>query len=124
MSGKEYKVIFYKTKRGGSPAHAYIESLEKKAQAKVYLLIGHLEQGGPRLRRPQADTVRGKIKELRIVHSSNQYRILYFFYIGDSIILLHGFTKKTQEIPEKEIEKAEHRMEDFMKRYESGERVL
>jgi len=53
-----------------------------------------------------------KLRELRIHHSSNQYRILYFFQIFDQIVLVHAFSKKTRELKKKDIDLAEKSMED------------
>ena len=79
-----------------------------------------LEEQGPNLKRPYADIVRGKIRELRIHYSSNQYRILYFFQMPDQIVLLHAFSKKTQQLKSRDIELAEKRMEDWMRRFPMG----
>ena len=79
-----------------------------------------LEDNGPALKRPYADVVRGKIKELRIHHRSNQYRILYFFQLREQIVLVHAFSKKTQRLKEKDIDLAERRMEDWMRRFPAG----
>jgi phage-related protein len=65
----------------------------------------------------------GKIRELRIHYSSNQYRVLYFFHVRDQIVLFRAFTKKTQQLKEKDIELAERRMEEWMRRHPSGGRV-
>jgi len=46
------------------------------------------------------------IYEIRIKRGSDIYRIFSFFDDGKLVILLHGFTKKTQKLPRKEIEKA------------------
>ena len=54
----------------------------------------------------------GKIRELRIVFGSNQYRLLYFFF-GKIIVITHGFIKKTDAVPVNEIKTAERYMEEF-----------
>lgn len=46
------------------------------------------------------------IYEIRIERSGNIYRIFSFFDDGKLIILLHGFQKKSQKLPRKEITKA------------------
>jgi len=69
---------------------------------------------------PMPTTSGGKIRELRIHHSSNQYRILYFFYVRDQIVLVHGFSKKSQQLKERDIELAERRMEDWIRRHPAG----
>jgi phage-related protein len=64
--------------------------------------------------------VRGKIRELRIHYSSNQYRILYFFHVRDQIVLVHAFSKKTQQLKEKDIDLSERRMKDWIGRFPAG----
>lgn len=49
-----------------------------------------------------------------VEQNTNIYRIFYFAYTGKFVILLHGFQKKTQKTPKKEIEIAEARMQDFL----------
>ncbi|MEA3435811.1 MAG: type II toxin-antitoxin system RelE/ParE family toxin [Thermodesulfobacteriota bacterium] len=46
------------------------------------------------------------IYEIRVESKSNIYRIFSFFDDGKLVILLHGFQKKTQKTPRKEIERA------------------
>jgi phage-related protein len=115
-----YDLIFYTTERGESPVDDFLDGLDKKSRAKVAAHLSLLEEQGPHLKRPYADVVRGKIRELRIHHSSNQYRILYFFQLREQIVLVHAFSKKTQQLKEKDIELAERRMEDWMRRFPAG----
>jgi phage-related protein len=115
-----YNLVFYTNAQGDSPIDDFLDSLDKKSRAKVAVHLSLLEERGPNLRRPYADVVRGKIRELRIHQSSNQYRIFYFFHLRDQIILAHGFSKKTQQLKEKDIELAEKRMEDWLRRFPTG----
>ena len=46
------------------------------------------------------------IYEIRIKVGSDIYRVFSFFDEGNLVILLHGFTKKTQKLPRKQIKKA------------------
>ncbi len=55
--------------------------------------------------------------ELRIRHSSNYYRILYFAFSGRKFVLLHAFLKKTEETPKSELEIAQDRLDDYKYRY-------
>ena len=115
-----YSLVLYTTERGDSPLDEFLDRLDKKSRAKVAAHLSLLEEQGPNLKRPYADIVRGKIRELRIHFSSNQFRILYFFQVRDQVVLLHGFSKKTQQLKEKDIELAERRMEEWMQRHPSG----
>ncbi len=117
-----FDLVFYTTERGYSPIDEFFDGLDKKSRAKVAAHLSLLEDQGPNLKRPYADIVRGKIRELRIHYSSNQYRILYFFQVRDQIVLVHAFIKKTQQLKEKDIELAESRMEEWMLRHPSGGR--
>jgi phage-related protein len=115
-----YNLVFYTTERGDSPVDDFLDGLDKKSRAKVAAHLSLLEEQGPNLKRPYADVVRGKIRELRIRQSSNQYRILFFFQARDEIVLAHAFSKKTPQLKEKDIELVERRMEDWTRRIMTG----
>jgi len=115
-----YKIVFYAAERGDSPLDDFLDGLDKKSRAKVAAYLSLLEEQGPNLKRPYADIVRGKIRELRIHHGSNHLRILYFFQMLDQIVLVHGFSKKTQQLKKQHIDLAEKRMEDWMRRFPTG----
>ncbi len=44
--------------------------------------------------------------ELRLKDRSGIYRVIYFFKKGDAIYLVHGFQKKTNKTPQKNIDVA------------------
>lgn len=58
------------------------------------------------LRRPHADALRGRVRELRCGLGRLEHRLLYFF-AGRRVIVTHGFLKKTEAVPAREIERAE-----------------
>ena len=51
--------------------------------------------------------------EARIKLGSNIWRVFCFFDKGKLVILLNGFTKKTQKTPKKEIDKAVLLMKEY-----------
>jgi phage-related protein len=110
-----YEVEFYKDRKERCFAIEFLNKLQTKVRAKVAKWVDKLEIEGPNLPRPYTDTVRGKIRELRVSFSSNKYRFLYFFF-DKRIIITHGFLKKTDRIPEGEIKRAERIMQDFLER--------
>jgi len=107
-----YKVIYYTSERGDNPVEEFINVLDATTRAKFFSYVNLLSVEGPNLKRPYADVVRGKIRELR----PRQARILYFFAIENKIVLLHGFRKKTQEINPKDISLAEKRTNEWLLR--------
>ena len=48
--------------------------------------------------------------------------MLYFFFTGKKIVFVHGFQKKSQKTPRKEIATAKSRMNDYIKR-KGGEKL-
>jgi len=115
-----YNLVFYTAERGDSPLDDFLDGLDKKSRAKVAAYMSLLEEEGQNLKRPYADIVRGKIRELRIHYVSNHYRILYFFHMFDQIVLVHAFSKKTRQLKKKDIDLAEKRMEDWIERFPAG----
>lgn len=115
-----WNIEFYETEGGSLPVRDFIESLSDKHQAKIVHRIDLLAETGNTLKEPHVKKLEGKIWELRVQASPNIYRILYFTDIGKDIVLLHGFTKKTQKTPRKEIEIATERMKDYQRRNKNG----
>ncbi len=87
---------------------AFIENLEKPTGAKLVRTITLLGTFGPRLGMPHARKVASTIYELR-VRGQQEVRVLYAFR-QQTIILLHGFIKKSDKIPSREIETAKTRL--------------
>lgn len=116
-----YELIFYTTAQEESPVDEFLDSLGPKPRAKIERFMGHLQRHGPDLPRPYADSLRGKIRELRVPYGRLHFRLLYFFQ-ERRIIMTSGFMKKTAEVPIGEIERAERRMADWLRRHpaESG----
>lgn len=119
-SNPEYEVIFYKKTNEECPTDEILDTLPAKVRAKLQKWVEQLEIQGPRLPRPYADIVRDKIRELRLKFGGANYRFLYFF-AGKMIVMTHGFVKKTDRIPEEEIERAIRLMNDFQERLKKGE---
>jgi phage-related protein len=86
----------------------FIQSLEKPTIAKVLHTIELLEAFGHRLIMPHSKKVAGGIFELRI-RGNQEVRIFYAFD-KTSAVLLHGFVKKSQKTPLKEIRMAVHKL--------------
>ncbi|MGA9069516.1 MAG: type II toxin-antitoxin system RelE/ParE family toxin [Terracidiphilus sp.] len=66
-------------------------------QKSIARYVGLLEQAGPDLCRPYADTIRGSrvsnLRELRVQHEGRPYRVLYVFDPRRTGILLIGGDK-------------------------------
>lgn len=104
------KVFWYTTDSGRSPVEEGIDDLSQPDQAKIYAYIEKLAEFGHRLGGHFVKHIEGRIKELRIPVSPGQYRIFFFFHCGENFYLLHGFLKKTQKTPPRELDVARKRM--------------
>jgi len=62
---------------------------------------------------PHVKHIKEKLWELRIKSASDISRIFYFVHTGKDLVLLHGFIKKTQKTPSKEIQTANKYLEDY-----------
>jgi phage-related protein len=109
-------VEYYRDAHGRQPVRDFIHSLPGDSQAKIYRTIKLLREYGVLLKEPYTKQIRGKIRELRITDNRGAVRILYFTVTGKRLILLNGFIKKSDKTPEREIETAEKRMNDFIER--------
>ena len=78
-----------------------------------------LEQYGLLLREPWVKNIPNvpKLRELRFTSFGEIYRFFFFPVTGRKLILLHGFKKKTQETPRRELQTAEARMKDYIQRH-------
>lgn len=115
-----YEIVLYANRKGQSQADELLDKMQPKVRAKVEKWFVKLEELGPNLPRPFADIIKNKIRELRVQFGSNEYRFLYFFF-DKKIIITHGFLKKTNKIPFREIIISEKIMYEFFERYERGE---
>lgn len=108
-------VDFYHKKNGECPVEEYLDSLSPKLRAKTLRSIMLLEEFGCELRMPYSRLIGEGIFELRSIVGSNVTRVLYFFIENNTAILTHGFTKKTQKSPIREVKKAILYRRDYYK---------
>lgn len=113
-----FHINYYEDINGNVPIREFIEGLNLKLKVKVFGCIELLEQYGNQLGMPFSRYLRDEIFELRILQGNNSVRLLYFYYESGIIILTHGFIKKTQKTPKREIEKAKTMRKDWLKRHE------
>jgi phage-related protein len=112
----DWSVEFYSDSDGDSPVLDWYGSLDDKAKAKLIWIFQLLETNGIEVGMPYIKPLGDKLYEVRADVNRNTFRVIYFLYTGRRFILLHGFRKKTQKTPEKELERARKYLEDFLER--------
>lgn len=104
MSSKlRNKVIYYTTRNGDSPVKDYIDSLPDNQKTKIFNVFRIYQEAGLTSIIPHTKHLTGSVLwEIKI----DRNRILYVSQTKFSILALHGFTKKKQKTPTKEIKTA------------------
>ena len=111
------RVYFYKDLEGNVPVKEFLDNLEPKMRLKMLRSINALHDMGVSLRLPLSEALGDGIFELRTKVGTNISCVLYFFVVGNCAILTHGFIKKTQKTPAREIQKAKRIRTDYVNRF-------
>ena len=75
-------------------------------------IIELLMEFGPNLRMPHSRALGGGLFELRPRGREGIGRVFYCFVVGQRVVILHAFVKKTQETPEQELKIARKRVRE------------
>lgn len=94
----------------------FLQTLSYKEQAKVLREIDLLEEFGFGLGMPHIRKMQGTndLWELRVKHSSNNFRIFYFCFVEGQFVLLHGIKKKSGKTPLRDLRLAEARKQRYL----------
>lgn len=114
------KVERYELPSGEVPARTYLDPLGKKLRSKTLRTISFPETKGHLIGEPESKHLEDGIFELRTTMGDNTGKVLYFFCLGGKAVLTHGFKKKTQKTPRREIERAKRYRVDYLARRKGG----
>lgn len=93
-------------------ALAEVEGLTPDLRDRFERLRSRIETVGlERLHEPHAKHVEGKLWELRMSGRDGIARSLYVAQVGQRVVILRTFVKKTQKLPRREIATALARLE-------------
>lgn len=113
---QNFEIIFYDKPDGSEPVKEFLLSVNAKMRARILRTIELLAENGTSLRMPYSEHLVDGIFEIRVKSGSDISRVLYFFVIGQKIVLTNGFIKKTQKTPKNEIELAKKYRNEFLNR--------
>ena len=121
MIYNKWTIEFYTALNNSSPIYNYIKTLPTREKAKIIGDIDLLKDYGVFLGLNKLRKINGRrykgLWELRIKHSTNYYRVLYFLYCKRTFILLHCFLKKSNRTDIRHLELAKKRMIDYINRH-------
>lgn len=116
---KKPKFISYTRPNGHNEFEEFYNSLPVKDRNKLRATIEMIEEAGIQaaIQLEWVKKLDNEINEIRSKVSSNIQRALYFHVKNNQYIITHGFTKKTQKTPIKEIERAKQIKYEFEEEY-------
>jgi phage-related protein len=109
-------VIFFRTDRGNEPVREWLKQLPKEERKSIGEDIKTVQFRWP-LGMPLVRHLEDGIHEVRTGLSHRIARTLFFVH-DETVVLLHGFIKKTRQTPADELTLAKRRKRDYLKFYE------
>ena len=109
------KIRYYQTSGGRSPVADFLLGLPEATRLEVADALLLLE-GGQMLEMPLSRNLAGirpGLHELRFRDKAGQVRVIYYLKKGDAIYLVHAFRKKTQTIPQRELDIIHKRLKEI-----------
>lgn len=107
-------VIYYTSATGDNPISDFLDRLNPIQQTKLLRIIKYAEIYGLQSILPHVKKLSGTpLWEIRILGKDN-IRTFYAVVHNNSIIILHGFIKKTQKTPSREINLALSRLKEWL----------
>ena len=111
----DWRIVYFREASGRSPVESFVDALATDEKVDTMVGIDLLRTHGVLLGRPWVAPLGKGLWELRI-RTRRQLRILYFLHTERTFVLLHGFVKKSREVPQSEIQLAMRRMRQFLGR--------
>jgi len=101
---------FYRTGTGNEPVKDWLKGLPAEVRKEIGSDLQVVQWRWP-IGKPLVDGFGGGLFEVRTSHDGNIYRVL-FCLVGSTVVLLHGFMKKTEKTPDQDVEIAKKRQKD------------
>ncbi len=115
---RDWTTEFYLEENGASPVEEFLDGLDRKARARFRWSMEQLRVRNVLAREPLVRHLEGELWKLREESGTNIYRIIYFVFTGRRIVFLHGFQKKAQRTPSRELAMGSKRHAAFKAREE------
>lgn len=106
-------VKFYRSTTGNEPVRDWLKCLSKADKTLIGEDIKTVEFGWP-LGMPLVRKLDAKLWEVRSNLTNKEIARIFFTVMGDTMVLLHGFKKKTQKTPDNELKIAKKRRDDVL----------
>jgi phage-related protein len=112
MDRKEsLQTVFFETANGSQPVRDFIRKCTREDRKEIGSDIFAVQKGFP-LGLPLVEKLDADLWEIRS-HIPDGICRIFFTIHKKTMVLLHGFVKKSQRIPAKEIKMAKERLAEF-----------
>ena len=116
-----WKVIYYTTTSGDNPVSDFLDSINQQSQSKILRVLHNIREYGLQSVIPHIKKLTGTpFWEIRVLGKDN-IRVIYVVPAQFTILVLHGFSKKSQKTPVKELEITSQRYKDYLLRSKKGD---
>ena len=108
-----WQIRQYQHPRGDLPLEEYLLRLGPKERVVTLRYLERLAEFGPRLGEPAVKRLfdpRRRLYELR----PGAHRIFFCTVVGEAIVLLHAYRKKSERTPERELATAQRRYDEVV----------
>ena len=90
-----------------------LRDFPEDARSTAGYQLREVQKGGDPADWKPMKTIGVGVREIRIREASGAFRIIYVASLGDLVIVLHAFGKKTQKTPQKDIDLAAARLRSW-----------
>ncbi|SRR5258708_4585149 len=108
------KIYYYISPSGENPVSDFLDSLSSSQQSKIIRIFSHIKESSLGIHISNVKKLSGTVLwEIRTLGQDN-IRIIYAIIHKGNILLLHGFFKKKNKTPQKELNTAMNRYREWL----------
>lgn len=104
----QYEITYY-----NEAVEEQVLALPQTLLARYFYLTGRMEGSGPHLGEPHSKALGDGLLELRLKGGEGIARVMYCTLVGQRIVILHSFIKKTDKIPATDMALARKRLKEI-----------
>ena len=109
---KKVPAVFYATPGGNEPVRQWLKKLDDDSRRRVGVDIATAEFGWP-VGMPLCRDMGKRLFEIRSNITGGRISRVLFAVVDEEMVLLHGFIKKTQRTPARELNLALKRLKEY-----------
>lgn len=117
MATSKLELSFFRSEQQVEPVREWLKELTKEEKRIIGTDLKTIQFGWP-LGMPLVKNIGNSIWEARSNLPQGKISRIFFVIYNDTIVLLHGFIKKSQKIPQKELDLSKKRRQQLEARYE------